>query len=161
MLSLTQLLYHLFHHTPIAVEAVKALTDAIHHIKMDELFKENYTFFAFLRLDDIEPVYQRQVHDLPELWSQLDNVIERDQFFVSFSMDCEQLNLPAEEYDMDAAFHKAQSEWAQELMVSTANYILKWNEDKHITTQVASWQNGQICVDTSVCNKYRDWLNCN
>ena len=158
MLSLMQLLYHQFYPSTIAKEAAKALTDALYHIKMDQVFKENYVFYAFLRLDDVEPVYQRQVHDLPQLWHQLDDVIDRDEFAASFRMHCEHLNLPAEDYDLDIAFFKAQHEWAGELMQATANYILTWNENRKITTPVASLQNGRICVDTSLCVKYRDWL---
>ena len=112
MLSLMQLLFGQFHQSTIVKEASKALTDAIYHIKMDQVFKENYVFYAFLRLDDVEPVYQRQVYNLSHLWHKLDDVIDRDEFAASFNMHCEHLNLPAVDYDMDIAFHKAQHEWA-------------------------------------------------
>ena len=125
---------------------------------MDGVFKESYTFFAFLQLDMIEPVWQHQVRDLPELWYQLNDAIDRDRFFKCFSMKCQQRHLPVEEYDLDSAFHKAQNDWAQELMVATADYILKWYEDCTFSTPVASWRDGHICVDQSVCAKYREWF---
>lgn len=159
MLSLTQLLYHIFQpESTIAEEAVKALTDAIHHVKMDQVFKEKYTFFAFLRLDILEPKYHLQVYNLHELWPKLNDVIDRETFFRFFSQECQELNLSAEEYDLDSAFLKAQNEWAVELMVATADFILKWNENKVISTPVASWQHGHICVDQNVCTQYRDRL---
>ncbi len=156
MMSLMQLLF--FKQPTIAEEVSKILTNTIQHIKMDEVFKNNYTFFAFLRLDNIEPRWQVQVRDLHKLWSKLVDVINRDDLSTIFIMECQELDLPVDEYDLDDAFHKAQNEWAQELMVSTADYILRWNEDKVISTQVASWHDGHICVDVTVCVKYRDWV---
>ncbi len=159
MLSLAQLLSHLFHQQQqlnIVEEARKALTNAIHHLKMDQVFKENYTFVAFLRLDILEPKYHLQVSNLPELWTKLNDVINRETFSQLFSLECQELNLSADEYDLNSAFLKAQNEWAVELMVTTAEYILKWNEDRVISTPVATWHHGQICVDQNICTKYRD-----
>ena len=156
MLSLMQLLF--YKQPTIAEEVSKILTGAIQQINMDEVFKENYTFFAFLHLDKIDPVWQRQVHELPELWPQLVDVIKRDELSTIFKMECQELNLPVDEYNLDIAFHKAQNEWAQELMVSTADYILKWNEDKVISTPVAAWCAGRIRVDIGQCVKYRDYI---
>ena len=56
MLSLMYILYQ-----PCSLDAKKALTEAIQHINMDKVFKENYKMFVFDRLPLIEPVYQRQV----------------------------------------------------------------------------------------------------
>ena len=39
--------------------------------------------------------------------------------------DCKELDLPLKQYDLDSAFQKAQTEWAEEIMVATADYILK------------------------------------
>ena len=70
LLSLIQLLHHLFQQPSIAKEDGKALTQALQHINMDQMFKDNYRTFAFAGLSFIEPMYQRQVHDLPEMWRQ-------------------------------------------------------------------------------------------
>ena len=43
-------------------------------------------------------------------------------------------------------------------MVATADYILKWHEDEMILAQVASWNKGQIQVDTNLCKRYGNWL---
>jgi len=128
---------------------------------MDEVFKHNYKIYAFARLPRVEPVTERQVHDLPQLWNKVDKEIDRKEFLSSFSSVCKQLDLPFKEYDLDSAFEKAQTEWAEEIMVATADQLLKWNEDEIIKTQVAFWKNGQIHVHTNVCKVYRDWLMVN
>ena len=89
---------------------------------MDKVFKENYKMFVFDRLPLIEPVYQRQVHDLPQLWSKVE--VDREEFFLAFSSECRELDLPFAEYDLDSAFVKAQTEWAEGLMVATADQIV-------------------------------------
>ena len=142
----------------IVTEAAKALTEALTIINMDQVFKDNYKIYAFSKLPKIEPVSGRQVHDLPELWNKVDNLIDREEFLLSFAWECQQLNLPFEEYDLEYAFIKAQTEWAAEIMTATADFILKWNEDEEITSQVACWKNGQIHVDTNMCKRYRNWL---
>ena len=147
----------MFQQPSIAKEAGKALTQALHHINMDEVFKDNYKMFVFDRLPLIEPVYQRQVHDLPQLWSKVDDPIDREEFFLVFASQCRELDLPFAEYDLDSAFVKAQTEWAEDLMVATADLIVKWYEDEDIPSQVTFWDNGHICVDTTLCVKYRDW----
>ena len=60
------------------------------------------------------------------------------------------MELPFTEYDLDRAFEKAQTKWAENIMIATADFILKWYEED-ITTQVAFWDNGHIQVDTHVC----------
>ena len=96
-------------------DAKKALTEAIQHINMD---KENYKMFVFDRLPLIEPVYQREVHDLPQLWSKADDLIDRKDFFLAFASQCNRLELPFNEYDMDSAFEKAQTEWAEDMIAT-------------------------------------------
>ena len=41
------------------------------------------------------------------------------------------------ELDLTSAFVKAQKERAQDFRLQTADFILKWNEDEIITSQVA------------------------
>ena len=125
---------------------------------MDEVFKDTYKDYAFSLLPLIESVDQRQVHDMPLLWNKVDELIDRDEFFLSFAAECKEMDLPYTKYDLDSAFIKAQTEWAEDLMVATADYILKWFEHEVISTQVAFWDDGHICVDTTVCKRYRDWL---
>ena len=67
----------------ICEDAKKALTEAIEHINMDKVFKDNYKMFVFDRIHLIEPVYQRQSHDLPQLWSKVDDLIDREEFFLA------------------------------------------------------------------------------
>ena len=162
MLSLLHVLHQYFQPvTDIARSGATALIEAVQHIKMDEVFKTNYSVFAFAKLPLIEPEYQRQVHDLPQLWESVDDLINRDEFYLSFSSECQELDLPFPDYDLDSAFIKAQTEWAEEIMVATADYIVKWYEDDIIIDQVASWKNGRIEVNTDLCKNYGDWLKNN
>lgn len=162
MLSLLNILYQYLQPTTVmARNAATALIEAIQHIKMDEVFKTNYTIFAFSKLPNIEPEYQRQVHDLPQLWSQVDGLVDRDEFYLAFSSECQELDLPFPNYDLNSAFIKAQTEWAQELMTATADYIVKWEEDDEIKDQVAFWKNDRIEVDTNLAKKYGEWLKNN
>lgn len=158
MLSLAHLLYHLFQQPTIAEEAQKAITDAIHHVNMDKVFKENYIFFSLLRLDVMEPRSHLQVYNLYKLWPKLKDVIDRESFDMLFSHECQKKNLPAGEYDLDSAFSKAQKEWSVELMVATAEHILQRIEDKTFSKPIAFWHEGLICVDRNVCVKYSDLL---
>ena len=84
-------------HQPCSIfeDAKKALTGAIQHINVDKVF--------------IDPVYQRQVHNLPQLWSKVDDLIDREKFCLAFASQCNRLELPFTEYDLDSALEKAQT----------------------------------------------------
>ena len=149
--------------------AVKALVEGINRVNienetcadqenMENIFKVTYSTFAFSKLPSIEPNIHRQVHDLPKLWEKMDHLIDPDDFFRLFAAHCKELDLPFMEFNLTSAFVKAQMEWAQDIMLQTADYILKWNEDEIIASQVAFWKDGQISVDTMKCRKYKDWL---
>ena len=69
--------------------------------------------------------------------------VDREEFFLAFAS----LELPFTEYNLDSV--QAQTEWAEDIMIATADFILKWYEED-ITTQVAFWHNGHIQVDTHV-----------
>ena len=67
-------------------------------------------------------MYQRQVHDLLQLWSKVE--VDREDFFLAFASQCNEL--PFTEYDLDSASKKAQTEWTEDIMVATADFNLKW-----------------------------------
>ena len=149
--------------------AVKALVEGINRVNienetcadqenMENIFKVTYSTFVFSKIPSIEPNIHRQVHDLPQLWEKVDQLIDRDDFFRLFASHCKELDLPFMELNLTSAFVKAQMEWAQDIMLQTADYILKWNEDEIITSQVAFWKDGQIRVDTMKCRQYEEWL---
>ena len=127
-------------------------------IEMENIFKDTYSTFAFSKIPSIEPNIHRQVHDLPHLWERVDQLIDRDEFCFSFALHCKELDLPFMELNITSAFVKAQKEWAQDIMLQTADFILKWNEDEIITSQVAFWEDGHISVDTMKCTNYKEWL---
>ena len=127
-------------------------------IEMENIFKHNYMTFVFSRLPILEPNLNRQVHDLPKLWEEVDQLIDRDDFHLAFVTHCKHLDLPFMEFNLENALKKAQREWAPGIMVSTANFILRWNEEEVITTQAAFWDDGYIIVDLTKCKKYKDWF---
>ena len=144
--------------------AVKALVEGIKRVNMDNdtgtdqenienIFKVTYSTFAFSKLPSIELNIHSQVHDLPQLWEKVDQLIDRDDFFRLFASHCKELDLPFTELNLTNAFVMAQREWAQDIMLQTAYYILRLNEDEIITSQVAFWEDGKISVDTLKCKK--------
>ena len=96
-------LMHVLFQPSIVNEAAKALAEAIESINMDkttdknmemeDIFKQTYTTFAFSRLPLLEPNINRQVHDLPKLWEEVDQLIDRDDFHLAFASHCKQKNL--------------------------------------------------------------------
>ena len=46
----------------------------------------------------------------------MDDLIDRKEFFLSFASQCEEL--PFTEYELDSAFEKAQTEWAEDIMIA-------------------------------------------
>ena len=161
-------LMHILFQPSIANEAAKALAEAIEsinmdgttdkHMEMEDIFKQTYTSFAFSRLPLLEPNNNRQVHDLPKLWEEVDQLIDRDDFHLAFASHCKQLDLPHEDFNLEYAFNEAQGKWAQDIMLQTADFILRWNEDDAIPEKVVFWNDGHIIVDTTVCKKYMEWL---
>ena len=98
--------------------------------KMENIFKHTYTTFAFLRLLFIEPSINRKVHALPQFWEKVDQMIDRyDLYFISLALHCQELDSPSMELDLENVFNKAQIELSQDIMLQTADIILKWNED--------------------------------
>ena len=129
-----------------------------HDIEMENIFKDIYSTFIFSIIPSIEPNVYHQVHHLPQLFEKVEKLIDRDDFFLSFTIHCKELDLPFMEFDLTSAFVKAQREWAQDIMIQTADLILKWYENEIITSQVAFWEDGQINVDSVKCKNYKDWL---
>ena len=123
---------------------------------MDKQFKFIYNVYAFSllpQLVDSESEWQDQVLYMTELWEKVQPLINKEQFKNMFKRSCEELNLPHGTYDMDEAFHKANGEWAEELMLATADQILKWYDDNIPLKAegVVKFKNGRIVVNTNIC----------
>ena len=106
---------------------------------MENIFKDTYSTFVFSKIPSIEPNIYRQVYDLPQQWEKADRLIDRDDFFLSFTVHCKELDLPFIGFYLTSAFLKAQKEWVQDIMLQTADFILKWNEDEIFKSPVAFW----------------------
>ena len=60
------------------------------HIEMENFFKTTYSTFVFSKIPSIDPNIHRQVHDLPQLWDKVDQLIDRDDFFRLFASHCKE-----------------------------------------------------------------------
>ena len=127
-----------------------------HNSVMDQIFKDNYVSTAYARIDKIEPMWQRQIHDMHLLWKDVDKLMDYDGFTKWFVNDCKYKDLPYETYDIEGAFVKAQNEWAIELMLDLADTILCVLNDN--APQDIFWHDGHICLDNTLCLSYRDWV---
>lgn len=122
---------------------------------MDSVFKDNYKVFMFSLLPRVEPNWHLQVKNLSELWKAAGDLIERAQFYLAFTSDCFQLELPFEDYNIEEAFEKANNEWTEELMVLVADMILKWYDDAiPPKAEIVTLEKGQIQINSAICRRY-------
>ncbi len=131
---------------------------------MDNVFKEQYTVFIFSLLPRIKhdkrmgDYCKFEVDHLHELWNQASDMIDRAEFWLGFTSECCELNLPYEDYDIEEAFEKARKEWKEELMLQVADKNLKWyDDDIPPKAKVVTIVNGRIQVDTSICRLYASY----
>ena len=129
---------------------------------MDDIFKNDYKCYAFAFLPDVERSWMKQVVNMPELWDKVGQCIDRTQFTATIISECQELDLPYNTYNLDEAFNKAQNEWADELIIATATYILKWyvevDEDLYLPDEVVELTNGHILVKDNLGHMIKDYL---
>lgn len=103
-----------------------------------------------------------QVVNMPNLWESVGNRIDRTHFTKMFVGECKELGLPYQTYDMDDAFNKANGEWAEELIVATATYILKWyfevDEDLYLPDGVVELKEDCIIVKDNLYQMVEAYL---
>ena len=112
---------------------------------MDEIFKGIYEAHAFSFLPTLEPKWQNQVHHMVDLWEKIH--IDKETFLSTFKRTCDELNLPHQAYDIEEAFEKVNGEWKEELMIATADYIVKWYVDVVDDGRVVALKNGRIVIN--------------
>ena len=93
---------------------------------MDAVSKDNYKVFAFAKLPNLEPECELQVQYIRQLWNAVGNLIDRDEFYSTFSSECAELALRYENYHMETAFENENKEWAMERMVQLVQMV-QWN----------------------------------
>ena len=122
---------------------------------MDELFKHHYVSYAFSLLPKIHPQWEIQLENLHLYWEQVLALIEKNQFSRMFTKECEELHLPAAEYNLEDAFGKVNNEWRTELMLAVANKILRWYEDDiPEEANILIMEKGCIQMDAMQCLQY-------
>ena len=55
---------------------------------MDVVFKDNYKVFVFSLLGHLQPEWELQVQNLHDLWNAVGDMIDRDEFLLSFTSEC-------------------------------------------------------------------------
>ena len=73
---------------------------------MDDVFMENYKVHVFSILPRLDSDWSFQVDNLHELWNTAADMINRAEFWLSFTSECFQFELPFEEYNIEEAFDK-------------------------------------------------------
>ena len=96
---------------------------------MDDVFKENYITYIFSLLPELEVEWKNQIVNMHDLWMDTGRLLDKNEFLKSFSIECEELNLPAESYNINEAFHKANNEWSIELMLTVSDWTIKFYHD--------------------------------
>ena len=115
---------------------------------MNDVFKENYYIHVFCLICKIEPKWELQVLHLHEYWTDVGKLIVQKDFFRLFTKECEELNLPSNAYDIEAAFEKANKEWCIELMIAVADRLILWyDDDVAETDEKVTVEDGRIKVD--------------
>ena len=111
---------------------------------MDDVFMENYKVHVFSILPRLDSDWSFQVDYLHKLWNTAADMINRTEFWLSFTSECFQLELSFEEYNIEETFGKAKKEW-KELMILVADMILKWYDDDIPTTaKIVTMEDGRI-----------------
>ena len=75
-----------------ALEKVKQKMD------MDDVFMDYYKVHVFSILPRLNSDGRLQVDNLPELWNTAADMINHTEFWLSFTSECFQFELPFEEY---------------------------------------------------------------
>ena len=129
---------------------------------MDAIFMENYKVHVFSILPRLDRDWRFQVDNLHELWNTAADMMNRAEFWLSFTSECFQFELPFEEYDIEGAFDKARKEWKEELMILVADMMLKWYDDDIPTTAtIVTMEDGCIQVNSAICRVYASRVHLN
>lgn len=130
---------------------------------MDEEFKFWYVTCIFQDSDYLDPCWKQQVMLLQDQWDELAQMIDKNDFYRSFSKSCAELNQPAREYALEEAFGKAKKEWKIELMLRVAHEIVYHYDDdvpegcrnlENCKDPLVFMENGYIKVNTSLCPSF-------
>ena len=79
-----------------------------------------------------------------DLWMDTERLIDKNEFLKGFPKECEKLNLPAESYNINEAFHKAVNKWSIEPLLTASTMMILIYQQKWL-----AGGNRHIVVNTS------------
>ena len=129
-------------------------------LAMDYVFRDNYINYIFCLLRKIEPKWRYQIINLHDLWDDMEDLMDKDKFSIDFVKKCTDVNLPAENFQLDDAFEKVNRKWKSELMLHVVDQIIKYyDDDIPFYEKIVSLDKGCIRVDTTM-GKHNAWYVC-
>ena len=112
---------------------------------------------ALFKMDYVEEMLEMAEAYSTDCWEQLENVQVRwchnltgDRMRPAFLAHCDRLSLPGEKCDLDAAVKKVQTVWKEELLVATADMIVREHYNLPISVTVVRFEDGKLQVNEDV-----------
>lgn len=97
---------------------------------LDSEFKFNVQLFIFSKTLYGYDQWKLEVKDFIKNWPIYFERIQWVQFGISFARGCQELGLPYQQYDCEAAIYKALTVWKKELILNIAHQLVYWFEDE-------------------------------
>ena len=118
---------------------------------------------ALFKMDYVEDLFEMAEAYSTDWWEQLDMIQARwsqnlvgDGMRQAFLTHCYRLSLPGEKCDVDAAIKKAHTIWKEELLVATADMIVREHHNLPLSVTVVRWKDGQLDFNMDVIAEYQD-----
>ena len=112
---------------------------------------------ALFKMDYVEEMVEMAEAYSTDWWEQLENVQVRwchnltgDRMRPAFLAHCDRLSLPGEKCDLDAAVKKAHTVWKEELLVATADMIVREHYKLPLSVTVVRFEDGKLQVNENV-----------
>ena len=112
---------------------------------------------AIFKMDYVEEMLEMAETYSTDWWEQLGMIQARwyhnltgERMRQAFLTHCYRLSLPGEKCDLDAAVEKAHTIWKEELLVATADMIVREHYKLPLSVTVVRWKDGQLQVNEDV-----------
>ena len=114
---------------------------------MEALFKMNYVEEMLEMAEAYSTDWCEQIENVQARWC---HSLTGDRMRPAFLAHCDRLSLPGEKCDLDAAVKKVHTVWKEELLVATADMIVREHYNLPISVTVVRYQDGRVEVDKDV-----------
>ena len=123
---------------------------------MNIIFKECYSDYAFSLLPRFKLHWRDQVKQLNNLWEDIGVVIDKQDFFSSFTYRCSELLVKSNGYCLKTAFKNANTTWRSDIMTLVSNYVIVLNDHSvPLSAKPAKWVDGALQIDSAVCKSFK------